>query len=302
MSAFIGCAIASVDGRHQAPVADEQGGGTVGWTLGEEFHTSGGTVRWTVLGRGDPIVLVHGTPYSSYLWRDIAPALALTRKVYVFDHLGFGSSEQRDGQDLSLASQAQNFTRLLDHWGLFRPSVVAHDIGGAIALRALLLEGATFRDLTLFDAVSGGEWERGLFRLILEQAAVFVQLPPYAHEAMVASHLRHATHLGFRPGVLETFLAPWLGPDGQAAFYRQYSQINQADTMEYEHLLSEMSLPVRLIWGREDRILPPEYAEWLHDRVPHAELSWVEGAGHLLQEDAPAQLLGHLTSDFQGRS
>jgi pimeloyl-ACP methyl ester carboxylesterase len=73
----------------------------VSWTLGEEFHTPGGAVRWTVLGRGDPIVLVHGTPYSSYLWRDIAPALALTRKVYVFDHLGFGSSQQRDGQDLS---------------------------------------------------------------------------------------------------------------------------------------------------------------------------------------------------------
>ena len=42
----------------------------------------------------------------------------------------------------------------------------------------------------------------------------------------------------------------------------------------------------------------PEYAEWLHDRVPHAELSWVEGAGHLLQEDAPARLLAHLTADF----
>ncbi|MEU9053661.1 alpha/beta hydrolase [Streptomyces sp. NPDC048384] len=48
-----------------------------------------------------------------------------------------------------------------------------------------------------------------------------------------------------------------------------------------------MSLPVRLLWGREDRILPPKYAEWLHQRIPHAELHWIEGAGHLLQEDAP---------------
>jgi pimeloyl-ACP methyl ester carboxylesterase len=200
-----------------------------------------------------------------------------------------------------LAAQAENFTRLLDHWGLSRPSVVAHDIGGAIALRAFLLDGADYRDLTLFDAVSGGEWERGLFRLILKHADLFDQLPPYAHEALVASHLGHATHLGFRPGVLEAFLAPWRGVEGQAAFYRQYSQINQADTMEYEHLLSTMSLPVHIIWGREDRILPPEYAEWLHDRVPHADLSWIEDAGHLLQEDAPAQLLSHLTADFQRR-
>lgn len=91
-------------------------------------------------------------------------------------------------------------------------------------------------------------------------------------------------------------------PREKAAFYRQYSQLNQADTAEYEHLLGEMSVPMRLIWGREDRILPPEYAEWLHDRIPHAELSWIEGAGHLLQEDTPAQLLAHVTADFPTRS
>ncbi|WP_049576756.1 alpha/beta fold hydrolase [Streptomyces sp. SBT349] len=268
------------------------------WTLDEEFETPGGTVRWATLGSGDPLVLLHGTPYSSFLWRDIAPALAGTRQVFVFDHLGFGRSDQREGQDLSLAAHAKNFTRLLDHWGRTRPSVVAHDIGGAVALRALLVEKADYRDLTLFDAVSGGDWERGLFRLILEQADVFARLPAYAHEALVASHLRHATHAGLRPEVLDAFLAPWRGPGGQAAFYRQYRQIRQADTAEYEHLLGGVTVPTRLIWGREDRILPPRYARWLHERIPHAELSWIENAGHLLQEDAPARLMSHLCADF----
>lgn len=268
------------------------------WTLGQAFQTSDGMVRWTTLGSGDPIVLVHGTPYSSFLWRDIAPALARDRQVFVFDHLGFGESEQRDGQDLTLAAHARTFAELLKHWGLAHPSVVAHDIGGAVVLRALLLEEATYRDLTFFDAVSGGEWERGLFRLILQHADVFEQLPDYAHLALVTSHLRNATHVGFRPEVLEAFLAPWRGPAGQAAFYRQYSQIRQADTAAYEPLLRQISLPTRILWGREDRILPPPYAEWLHDKIPHAQLSWIEGAGHLLQEDAPARLLAHLTADF----
>jgi pimeloyl-ACP methyl ester carboxylesterase len=268
------------------------------WTLDRELGTPGGTVRWTALGNGDPVVLVHGTPYSSFLWRDIAPALALTRRVYVFDHLGFGQSDQRGGQDLSLAAQARVLTRLLEHWQLVRPSLVAHDIGGAITLRALLLEGADYRDLTLFDAVSGGEWERGLFRLFLERPEVFERLPDYAHEALVSSHMQHATNIGYRPGVLDVFLAPWRGATGQAAFYRQYSQIKQTDTAEYEHLLGEISIPTRLIWGTEDRILPPEYGRWLHDRIPHSELRWVEGAGHVVQEDAPAQLLAHLTADL----
>ncbi|WP_018655789.1 alpha/beta fold hydrolase [Actinomadura flavalba] len=268
------------------------------WTLDEEFETSEGAVRWRTLGGGDPVVLVHGTPYSSFLWRDIAPALARTRQVYVFDHLGFGRSDRREGQDLTLAAHARNFARLLDHWGLSRPSVVAHDIGGAVALRTLLLEKRTYRDLTLFDAVSGGAWERGLFRLFLEHTEVFESLPGYAHEALVAAHLRHATYTGFRPGVLDAHLAPWRGSAGQAAFYRQYRQIRQTDTAAYEHLLSDLTLPVRIAWGREDRILPPEYAEWLHERIPHAELHWIEDAGHLLQEDAPAQLLALLTADF----
>jgi pimeloyl-ACP methyl ester carboxylesterase len=270
----------------------------VDWTLDEGFETPGGVVRWGALGSGDPLVLVHGTPYSSFLWRDIAPALARTRTVFFFDHLGFGQSEQHEGQDLSLAAHSRNFAQLLDHWGLSHPSVVAHDIGGAIALRTLLLEERNYRDLTLFDAVSGGEWERGLFRLFLEHEEVFRKLPAYAHEALVASHLRHATHAGFRPGILDTFLAPWRGEAGQAAFYRQYSQIRQADTAAYEHLLGGVSIPVRILWGRDDRILPPEYAEWLHERVPHAELHWIDDAGHLLQEDAPGQLLACLTSGF----
>ena len=74
------------------------------WTLSRSTELADGTVRWESLGEGPPIVLVHGTPYSSFLWRDVA--LALTRRgrlVYVFDPLGYGQSDEHDGQDLTLA-------------------------------------------------------------------------------------------------------------------------------------------------------------------------------------------------------
>lgn len=141
-----------------------------------------------------------------------------------------------------------------------------------------------------------GTW---LFQLILDHVEVFHRLPGYAHEELVASHMRHATNLGYRPAVLEAFLAPWRGDAGQAAFNRQYSQLKPEHTAEYEKLLGEITIPARLIWGTEDRILPPHYARWLHDRIPHAELHWIEGAGHVLQEDAPAQLLAYLMSAFE---
>jgi pimeloyl-ACP methyl ester carboxylesterase len=266
------------------------------WTLTKSTELEDGVVRWESFGEGTPVVLVHGTPYSSFLWRDVALALARRgRLVYVFDHLGYGQSEMRDGQDLTLAAQGRNFAELLRQWNLHRPSVVACDIGGAIVLRALLLEHVAYSDLTLFDAVTGGTWEHGLFAQIREHHDVFERLPAYAHEALVTAHLRNGTRQGYRPGVLETYLAPWLGPEGQAAFYRQYRQLSQVDTAEYEHLLDTIDIPVTLLWGRDDQILPPSHGQWIEERVTNQGLTWIDDAGHLLPEDAPAQLIERLT-------
>lgn len=69
------------------------------------------------VGTGQPIVLVHGTPYSSQIFESIVSALAEHHEVFLFDHLGYGRSEQHAGQDLSIATQARRFARLLDHWG-----------------------------------------------------------------------------------------------------------------------------------------------------------------------------------------
>ncbi len=146
-------------------------------SLDERLDDEQGAISWTRVGAGPPIVLVHGTPYSSGIFESIVSALGEHREVFLFDHLGYGQSEQRAGQDLSIAAQGRRFARLLEHWGLVAPSVVATDIGGAIALRALLLEDAAFVDLLLFDAVTGGDWERGLFALMLEHTDVFEALP-----------------------------------------------------------------------------------------------------------------------------
>ncbi|MGW6290937.1 alpha/beta fold hydrolase [Streptomyces sp. NPDC055107] len=267
--------------------------------LARTFETPDGAVRWDVIGEGEPVVLLHGTPFSSLIWRDIAPALARDHRVYLWDLLGFGQSEQRDGQDVGPAAQAKVFGRLLEHWGLEGPRVIAHDIGGAVALRALLLDGARYADLTLVDAVACGEWGTGLFRLLRENAHLFEQLPGYAHEALVESHLRRATHTGYREDVLSAHVDPWRGEGGRAAYYRQCRQAEQSATDDFQHLLGDVPVPTRIIWGREDRFLPPPFAERLHALIPHSELHWIEGAGHTVQEDAPAQLLALLTRDFR---
>src|ERR1051325_8393330 len=119
------------------------------WTLDREYRFRGQSVRYSVTGRGPPLVFVHGTPFSSYVWHRVASYFADAFTVYCFDLLGYGRSEQREGQDVSLGIQNTLFAELLDHWGLSRPDVVAHDFGGATALRTHLLDGRDYRSLTL---------------------------------------------------------------------------------------------------------------------------------------------------------
>src|SRR5919106_470640 len=137
-----------------------------GWGLGMEYVSTHGRVRWDVFGAGPPLVLVHGTPFSSYVWRKVVPALAETNTVYAFDLPGYGSSEKREGQDVSLAAQGRVLCELLDHWGLDKPAVAGHDFGGAITLRAHLLEGRDFRAIALIDAVALSLWGSPFYRQI----------------------------------------------------------------------------------------------------------------------------------------
>ncbi|RAJ59935.1 pimeloyl-ACP methyl ester carboxylesterase [Streptomyces sp. Amel2xB2] len=271
------------------------------WQLTETFRSSAGTVRWDRLGPPgqDPVVLLHGTPFSSYVWRAVARALARRHQVFVWDMPGYGTSEKSAGQDVSLAAQGRVFTELLDHWGLGQPLVAAHDFGGAVSLRAHLLHGARYRALALVDPVALAPWGSPFFRLVGAHSGVFEQLPPALHRALVREYVASASGPGLHPAVLDRLVGPWLGEDGQAAFYRQIAQADQLYTDEVQDRYGELDLPVLVCWGQDDTWIPPERGRELTARIPGARLEPIDGAGHLVQEDAPAQLTGALLEFFR---
>jgi pimeloyl-ACP methyl ester carboxylesterase len=145
------------------------------WNLPETFTFESQAVRYGSLGEVDrpAIVLLHGTPFSSIVWRRIAPHLTGYRRVFYFDLLGYGRSEMRPNQDVSLAIQGRMFAGLLKHLGLSRPDVVAHDFGGCTALRACLLHGCEYRSLTLIDPVALAPWGSPFVRHVREHEAAF---------------------------------------------------------------------------------------------------------------------------------
>lgn len=248
------------------------------------------SVAWSSIGSGPPVVFCHGTPWSSVLWAPYAEALSSEFTVYLWDMPGYGRSSKDERHAVDLGTQGELLRDLLDLWGLASPHVVAHDIGGAVALRAHLLHGASYASLALVDVVALRPWGSDFFRLVSEQAHVFAAQPPHVHRGALEAYIAGASHRGLGRADLDALTAPWLSAEGQAAFYRQVAAADERFTDEVQDRYAELDLPVAVIWGREDTWIPVDRAERLAEVVPGAQLVVVDDAGHLIQLDAPVQL------------
>jgi pimeloyl-ACP methyl ester carboxylesterase len=264
------------------------------WILDRTYDFRGQRVRYRVTGTGPPIVLVHGTPFSSYVWHRIEPYLAERRQVFLFDLVGYGQSEQRPEQDVSLGVQNELLVELLDHWGLDSPEVVGHDFGGTTVLRAYLLNSHRFRRITLIDPVALAPWAAGFDHAVRGHEDAFGALPPEQHGAILSSYIREAIHRPISDDELRPYLHPWLGEPGQAAFYRQIAQFDQSFTDEIERRYDEVHAPTLVLWGEQDRWLPIADGRKLATLIPGARFRPVPASGHLVQEDAPEAVVAAL--------
>jgi len=251
----------------------------------------GNSIRWGKLGEGPPLIAIHGTPFSSQVWRRIVPHLTQYRTVYFFDLAGYGQSEMRDGQDVSLTVQNGILAALFKEWDIDRPDVLAHDFGGATALRGYYLNGLRYGSLTIFDAVALAPWGSPFVQHVRKHEAAFAGMPDYMHRALLAAYLQTAAHNPLSAEAVEIYSAPWLGPIGQPAFYRQIAQMDQRSTDEVQSLYSKMDCPVRVLWGQEDAWIPYVKGEELAALLSEVPCTPIENAGHLVQEDRPEAIV-----------
>lgn len=269
--------------------------GTISRVLSEEFVWRGRSVRWGRMGSGPDVVFCHGTPWSSDLWRPVAAALAPHFTVYLWDMPGYGQSSKHPEHRVSLDVQGELFSDLLASWELRAPHVVAHDIGGAVALRGHLLHGSAVASLALVDAVALRPWGSDFFRLVRDHAEVFAALPSAVHAGALRAYITGASHLGLTSVAVDSLTAPWLDDVGQAAFYRQIAQADEVHTDQLESLYPGIDVPVLVVWGRDDAWVPVDRAHRLHELIPGSRLFVIEGAGHLVQLDQPEALTAELT-------
>ena len=227
--------------------------------LNEQLEWNGRMIACGRAGTGPEVVFCHGTPFSSQVWSRYAEALSNDFTVHLWDMPGYGQSSKNVEDPVDFGAQAQAFAAVLEHWDLRRPHVIAHDFGGAVSLRATLVEKASYASLMLIDVVAIPPSGSPFFRFIQDHPTTLDALPSYVHEAILRAYIAGASHLGLREEELATLLTPWTGDVGQPAFYRQVAQYDERFLVENEQHLDDLSITV------------PD-------------------AGHLIQFDAPVAL------------
>jgi pimeloyl-ACP methyl ester carboxylesterase len=286
-------------------------------TLGKTFHFESSThyfdVRWTSLGSpiSPPIIFIHGTPWSSRLWVPFALALSHKYNVYLFDNPGFGDSpieqllpnvnfspkDEVERLDSNLARQTSAFAALFKHWQATegwksKPHVIAHDHGGLMSLRAHLLYACQYNSLCLMDVVAIGPFGQPLFKSVADNPEAFENLPNMAFEGILESYIRNAAHTVLNSETMRMLKAAWLAESGQKGFVRQLCQAACRSTEEVEGRYAEVgrNLPVKIIWGKQDNWIPVADAHRLGEALGAKEVAEIEGAGHLIMYDQPAQV------------
>ena len=217
--------------------------------------------------------------------------------------LGYGKSERPTVSDTSVAAQGRLLEMLLDHWGLKHLHLVAHDIGGAVALRYAVTRPERLSSLTLIDTVSYDSWPSETWRRIIsDHLGTFAALPAGEMRELLTRQLKMTVHDESRMSgeVLEAYLEPITGAIGQPSFFlHQVSHYDSRYTEEITDKLGAINVPVQIIWGAEDRWQPVSWAHRLARDIPRARLHVVPEAGHFLMEDAP-ETVAELVSHFVG--
>jgi 2-hydroxymuconate-semialdehyde hydrolase len=259
------------------------------------FLASGGEMAYVDIGEGPPVLLLHGFPTSSFLWRREAWLLAQRMRVIVPDLLGYGRSVAAVGADRSEPAQAGYVRELLDHLRIPELAVVGHDIGGAVAQMLALDDGLDVRAMALLDSACFDAWP-------VEGVKMLQALTPEQQTAEFAEEL---VRLTFELGMahrerldepdLRSYLEPWTRDPG--GLFRAVRAITGRGLAGREAALAGLDAPVLIMWGEEDPFLEAELAERLGDVLPGSTVALLPGCSHFVTEDAP-QTVGPLIYEY----
>jgi pimeloyl-ACP methyl ester carboxylesterase len=255
----------------------------------------GGELSLVDAGEGPPLLLLHGFPTSSYLWRRDVPLFSSRMRVIVPDLLGYGLSDKPADVDLSLPAQARRIREVLSALDLDTAAVVGHGLGGGVAQLLALDHPGLVQALGLVDSVAFDAWPSPAVRAI---QATLPERPSFDQVERAIGDL-FDRGMGHRDrldaAALDEYLAPWRADP--AAFARAARALTGEDLAGRDGELEALDTPAFVVWGEDDAFLPVTLAERLGESLGFSMVALLPGCGHFVGEDA-WQTVGPLLYEF----
>jgi haloalkane dehalogenase len=260
-----------------------------------------GRVSYLDEGAGPPLLFVHGTPTWSFDYRHLVRALAPSYRCIAMDNLGFGLSDRPRDFPYTPEAHAQVLRAFVDHLGLQRFTLVAHDFGGPFALPLALEQPGRVARLVLMNTwmwsfaddpdlrrkarLAGGVLGRLLYRYANASLRLLTpqaygdrrKLTPAIHGQLLAPFSQRDA----RQRVLFTLARALLGSsDFYDSLWQRRDQLAQVPTL--------------IMWGMRDPAFPPRFLQRWRAALPAARICELAEAGHWPHEEAPEQVATEL--------
>ena len=247
---------------------------------------------------GAPVLLLHGFPESSYMWRDLIPAIAATgRRAIAPDFPGYGdSAPDPPGTWERHVEALERFRRGL---GIERAALVMHDWGGLIGLRWACEHPEAVESLVLSNTgfFPDGKWHGMAQVMRSEQGEELIDnLTREAFFAMIGDS---------SPGITDDALAEyWKGlatPERRRGAIELYRSGDFEKIAACDGCLASMEVPALVLWGAKDEFAPVAGAYRFRKELRNPELVVLEDAGHFVFEDEPERCAEAGTGFLPGR-
>jgi pimeloyl-ACP methyl ester carboxylesterase len=263
--------------------------------LGEQktFDYQGVKINYYESGQGPPIILLHGFGGCSYSWRFLAPELAQDHRVYTIDLKGYGLSDKPEDGHYAVSDQADMVAAFIRGEDLHDLVIMGHSMGGGVTLMTYLKvredQSARIKRLVLIDSAGYPQKMPGFIRL--------AGLPGVGTVAGKMVSPRFATYMVLRKCYyykdkitdeqIDTYAYYGSLPGAREAVVQTAKQIVPADIDALITQYKTVSVPVLIIWGEEDEVVPLAVGRKFKRDIPNSELVILPRCGHMPPEEEP---------------
>ncbi len=260
------------------------------------------TLGYRELGSGPPVLLLHGWPTSSYLWRDVMPALAGSNRVLALDLPGFGASDKPTGvrYDFDFFETAiDGFLAALDVEAV---GIAGHDLGGPIAVHWMLARPGRVTRLALLNTLLYPEFSEAVVEFVTELLTPDLRAHRVSDAGLTEVMAQGITDPSLvTDDLMAAVLAPFASPESREALADAGIGLSPDGFTEIASGLPGIDVPVRVVYGEADHILPDvaDTMTRLAADVPQTQVTPIPDVGHFVPEQAPDEVARHLAAFFR---